>query len=231
MTTDTPIPRPAPSGTLLKNPVIAVLRAAHARECLPIIDALVKGGINTIELTLSTQGVFDALPRLVREFGSEVDIGVGTITSKNQADQALIGGAAFLVTPTMNIDVVKSCAARGIPVYPGGLTPTELLEGWNAGATAVKIFPASTVGPRYLAQLRGPFPDIQIIPSGGVGTADAITWIDAGAMAVSIGGPLLQDVFHSGELFDLSRRSEELTARVAESVAIRNEKLMSGDQR
>ncbi|MEV8084967.1 bifunctional 4-hydroxy-2-oxoglutarate aldolase/2-dehydro-3-deoxy-phosphogluconate aldolase [Pseudarthrobacter oxydans] len=231
MITDARIQRPAPSGTLLKTPVIAVLRASHAREFRPVIDALVQGGISTIELTLSTEGVFDALPDLVREFGSEADIGVGTITSRNQANRALVGGAAFLVTPTMNIEVVKTCAARGIPVYPGGLTPTELFEGWNAGATAVKVFPASTVGPGYLAQLRGPFPDIQVIPSGGVGTADAVAWIEAGAMAVSIGGPLLQDVFHNADLVGLAKRADELTARVAESLAARNGKTMTGGQR
>ncbi|WP_035743715.1 bifunctional 4-hydroxy-2-oxoglutarate aldolase/2-dehydro-3-deoxy-phosphogluconate aldolase [Arthrobacter sp. MA-N2] len=231
MIIETRTQRPAPSGLLLKTPVIAVLRASHAREYLPVIDALVRGGISTIELTLSTEGVFDALPLLVREFGSEAEIGVGTITSGNQANRALAGGAAFLVTPTMNIEVLKSCAARGIPVYPGGLTPTELLEGWNAGATAVKVFPASTVGPGYLAQLRGPFPDIQVIPSGGVGTADAIAWIEAGAMAVSIGSPLLQDVFDSADLAGLAKRADDLTARVAESLAARNGKMMTGGQR
>ena len=207
--------RPAPSSILLENPVVAVLRARHADEYAPVIYALAEGGVRSIELTLSTAGVFDLLPALIRDFGDDVEIGVDTITTTAEAEQALDSGARFLVTPVTDSDIVRAAVARGVPVFPGGLTPTELLSGWRAGATAVKVFPASTVGPGYISQLRGPFPEIQVIPSGGVGIDDAAAWISAGAMAVSLGGPLLGDAFRGGDLGQLKARAAEVSRLVA----------------
>ena len=213
--------RPAPSSILLENPVVAVLRARHADEYAPVISALAEGGVRSIELTLSTAGVFDLLPALIRDFGDDVEIGVGTITTTAEAEQALDSGARFLVTPVTDSDIVRAAVARGVPVFPGGLTPTELLSGWRAGATAVKVFPASTVGPGYISQLRGPFPEIQVIPSGGVGIDDAAAWISAGAMAVSLGGPLLGDAFRGGDLGQLKARAAEVSRLVAAALHTR----------
>lgn len=207
--------RPKPSLALSANPVIAVLRAPHARDYARIIDALLTGGIRSIELTLSTPGTFDALPDLSRHFGRDADIGVGTVTTPQETHRALDAGAAFLVSPAMDTRFASACAERSVPVFPGGLTPSELLAGWKAGATAVKIFPASLVGPGYISQLRGPFPDIQVIPSGGIDPGGAAAWIKAGALAVSLGGPLLQDAFTGGSLPALTRRAHEVTALVA----------------
>jgi 2-dehydro-3-deoxyphosphogluconate aldolase/(4S)-4-hydroxy-2-oxoglutarate aldolase len=99
---------------------------------------------------------------------------------------------------------------RGVAIYPGGLTPTELFDGWAAGATAVKVFPASVVGPGYVSMLRGPFPDIQVVPSGGVDIDEAAAWVKAGALAVSLGGPLLGDAFKGGDLRRLAERATRL---------------------
>jgi 2-dehydro-3-deoxyphosphogluconate aldolase/(4S)-4-hydroxy-2-oxoglutarate aldolase len=209
--------RTAPSRHLRENPVIAVLRAEHAEQYEPVVDALVRGGVRSIELTLSTGGVFEVLPELISRFGTDAEIGVGTVTTADQARRALDGGARFLVTPTMALPVVAAAVARGVPVFPGGLTPTELLSGWEAGATAVKVFPASTVGPGYVSQLRGPFPDLQVVPSGGVGIEDSADWIRAGALAVSLGGPLLQDAFRGGDLEALRDRARTVSALVAEA--------------
>lgn len=213
--------RPAPSAILTANPVVAVMRAHHAREYAPVIEALVRGGVRSIELTLSTQGVFEELPRLKERFGPDAEIGVGTITTMDQALQALDGGADYLVTPAMVTAVVSAAVERDIPVYPGGLTPTELLAGWNAGATAVKLFPASAVGIGYVDQLRGPFPEMRIVPSGGIGIDDAPAWIAAGALAVSLGGPLLRDAFSGGSLTELTARASKLSHLVADAVEAR----------
>lgn len=121
----------------------------------------------------------------------------------------------------MVTDVVRVAVQSGVPVFPGGLTPTELLAGMQAGATAVKLFPASTVGPGYLGQLRGPFPHMQVIPSGGIGVDDAADWIAAGALAVSLGGPLLRDAFTGGDLAGLTARAGKLSSLVAEAVQAR----------
>lgn len=218
------INRTAPGAILLRNPVVAVLRAAHAREYPPVIESLVAGGVCSIELTLSTAGVFEHLPSLVRRFGPDVEIGVGTITTAAEAEQALDSGAGFLVTPITDADVISAAVARGVPVYPGGLTPTELFSGWKAGATAVKVFPASTVGPGYISQLRGPFPGIEVIPSGGVSIDDAAAWISAGALAVSLGGPLLGDAFNGGSRPTLVERARRVTALVGDALEVRGQR-------
>lgn len=191
-----------------------MLRTNHASEYLPVIERLVAGGVRFIELTLTTRDVFDHLPEIRAAFEGTAEIGVGTVTTAGQAERALDVGAQFLVTPSMNVDVVHTAAARGIPAIPGGLTPTELFAGWSAGAAAVKVFPASTVGPDYLRQLQGPFPQMQLIPSGGVGIEDAARWISAGALAVSLGGPLIGDAFTGGSLTQLTDRARRVTELV-----------------
>ncbi|WP_187976456.1 bifunctional 4-hydroxy-2-oxoglutarate aldolase/2-dehydro-3-deoxy-phosphogluconate aldolase [Mycetocola sp. JXN-3] len=205
------------SPILTETPIVAVLRARHAREYAPVIEALVAGGVRSIELTLSTDGVFEHLPELIKNFGERAEIGVGTITSRDQAKRALDGGAAYLVTPITDLNIIAAATARRVPVFPGGLTPTELFSAWDAGATAVKLFPASTVGPGYIAQLRGPFPGIRVVPSGGIGVDDAAAWIRAGASAVSLGGPLLGDAFAGGDLAALTDRARRLVDNVADA--------------
>lgn len=215
------ISRPAPSAVLRETRAVAVLRASHASDYAPVIEALQRGGVLSIELTLSTPGVWDELPSLRDRFGDALEIGVGTVTEAAEAEAALALGAAYIVTPVTDPGVITACVSRGVPVYPGGLTPTELHAGWKLGATAVKVFPASTVGAGYVSQLRGPFPDIEVIPSGGVNIEDVPGWIRAGALAVSLGGPLLGDAFKGGDLQELTaraRRVRELIDRTADQM-------------
>jgi 2-dehydro-3-deoxyphosphogluconate aldolase / (4S)-4-hydroxy-2-oxoglutarate aldolase len=187
------IGRPPLSDRLTTSKVIAVLRASNVSALAPVCDVLVDEGILSLELTLTTSGLLDALADLVNRYADTADVGVGTVLSESEAQRAIESGARFLVTPTMNLPVIKLAVERQIAVFPGGLTPTELAAGWDAGATAVKIFPAQTVGAGYLKHLRGPFPELQAVPSGGVDLDAAREWLDAGAVAVSIGGPLLGD--------------------------------------
>ncbi|MGN7252405.1 bifunctional 4-hydroxy-2-oxoglutarate aldolase/2-dehydro-3-deoxy-phosphogluconate aldolase [Arthrobacter sp. SAFR-014] len=215
------VARPAPSATLRDTRAVAVLRARHASDYAPVIEALQRGGVLSIELTLSTPGVWEELPLLRERFGHSLEIGVGTVTEAAEAETALDLGAAYIVTPVTDPGVIDACVRRGVPVFPGGLTPTELHTGWKLGATAVKVFPASTVGAGYVSQLRGPFPDIEVIPSGGVNIEDVPAWISAGALAVSLGGPLLGDAFKGGDLQDLTaraRRVRELIDQAAEQL-------------
>lgn len=211
--------RPAPSQILLETRVIAVLRASHAGAYAPVIDALLEGGVVSVELTLSTPGVFEELPRLQERFGASAELGVGTITTVAEALRAIEAGAKYLVTPLTDPAIVAAAVGQRVAVYPGGLTPTELSAGWSAGATAVKVFPASVVGPGYVSMLRGPFPDIEVVPSGGIGITDAAAWISAGALAVSLGGPLTGDAFHGGDLKQLTERAIRLRALVDEAQA------------
>jgi 2-dehydro-3-deoxyphosphogluconate aldolase / (4S)-4-hydroxy-2-oxoglutarate aldolase len=212
------ISRPPLSDRLTTGKVIAVLRAPDVSALARVCDVLVEEGILSLELTLTTPGLLDALPELVARYIDTADVGVGTILTESEAQQAMDSGAQYLVTPTMNLPVIKLAVDRQIAVFPGGLSPTELAAGWNTGATAVKIFPAETVGAKYLKHLRGPFPDLEAIPSGGVDLEATREWLDAGAVAVSIGGPLLGDSLRGGDLSALRGRCRAVRAVINETV-------------
>ena len=207
--------RPLLSERLASSKVIAVLRTSQVSGLAPVCDVLVEEGILSLELTLTTPGLLDALEELVDRYGNSADVGVGTVVTESEAQWAMDCGAQYLVTPTMNLPVVDLAVRRKIAVFPGGLTPTELVAGWRAGATAVKIFPAETVGAGYLKHLRGPFPDLEAIPSGGVDLDATRAWLAAGAAAVSIGGPLVGDALKGGELYALRDRCRAVRAVVA----------------
>jgi 2-dehydro-3-deoxyphosphogluconate aldolase/(4S)-4-hydroxy-2-oxoglutarate aldolase len=206
--------RLAPSALLREHPIIAVLRARDAAEYAPVIDVLAANGVRSMELTLSTPNTFEHLPAIVARGAADVEIGVGTITTAVEARRAIDAGASYLVTPILNVAVIEVAVAAGVPVFPGGLTPTELFTAWQAGATAVKIFPAETVGPQYGSHLRGPFPELQFVPSGGIALEHIPLWLNAGAVAVSLGGPLVGDALKGGSLTELAAR-----ARAAVEVA------------
>lgn len=203
--------------TLRDSPVVAVLRASSAAAYAPVVEALLTGGVRHIEVTLSTPGTIEAIPQLRAAFGDEARVGVGTVTEVDQARRAVESGAHFLVTPTTERRVIDVALAAEVPIFPGGFTPTELHAGWRRGVAAVKVFPASHLGPGYLADLRGPFPGIEVIPSGGVTADGAIEWLRAGACAVSLGGPLLQDAFRGGDPAELTRRAGDLMRRIADA--------------
>jgi 2-dehydro-3-deoxyphosphogluconate aldolase / (4S)-4-hydroxy-2-oxoglutarate aldolase len=187
------------SQRLRQGKIIAVLRAKSVDDLLPVCDVLVEEQIPSLEFTMTTPNLLDRLSELVDRYGSVADVGVGTLLDTAAAESAMDSGANYLVTPTMDLDIVNAAVARSVPVYPGGLTPTELWSGWQAGASAVKIFPAQTVGAKYLQHLRGPFPDLLAVPSGGVDLEATRDWLRAGAVAVSLGGPLLGDALAGGD--------------------------------
>ena len=207
---------PAPR-LLTETRAIAVLRAPHARDCAAVVDALLSGGICSIELTLSTPGVIDELPLLRHRFGEAVELGVGTVTTAGEVNTAVDAGAEYIVTPITVTAILDAALRRAVPVYPGGLTPSELFHGWSGGATAVKVFPASLVGPGYISQLRGPFPLIEVVPSGGVEIGDVGAWITAGAAAVSLGGPLIGDALRGGDLGALTERARRVRGAIEEA--------------
>lgn len=190
----------------LSSKLVVVARASAAADYEPVLAALAEAGVQSVELTLTTPGTFDAFAALRSSFDG--DLGVGTVTNLDQLDRAIAVGADYVVTPITSTALVERAVAAGMPIVPGGLTPTELFASWAAGASAVKVFPAGQVGPGYLKDLRGPFPDIAVVPSGGVDADSAAAWLAAGAVAVSVGGPLLGDVFRGGDLGALRDRAK-----------------------
>ncbi|HEU0277359.1 MAG TPA: bifunctional 4-hydroxy-2-oxoglutarate aldolase/2-dehydro-3-deoxy-phosphogluconate aldolase [Rhodanobacteraceae bacterium] len=195
-------------------PVIAVLRADLASRYPPVIDTLVDEGITGIELTLSTRGTLDVLPQLAARYAGHAAIGVGTVTRAEEAEVAA-AHAAFIVTPIHAPAVLAVALTRHVPIISGGLTPTELHAAWSAGAAAVKVFPADVVGRSYIKSLQGPFPGIRVVPSGGVGIEDAAEWLQAGAVAVSLGGALIGDALRGGALDALRVHARRLLANLA----------------
>ncbi|MGO2822336.1 MAG: bifunctional 4-hydroxy-2-oxoglutarate aldolase/2-dehydro-3-deoxy-phosphogluconate aldolase [Brachybacterium tyrofermentans] len=187
--------------------LIVVIRGERADQYAPVLETLAGAGIRSVELTLSTPGTLDELPGLLERFGDRLDIGIGTVTDPDDLRRAAELGAHYIVTPITRADLLDAATEAGIAIVPGGLTPSELHTGWAAGAAAVKVFPASVVGPGYLKDLRGPFPGIRVIPSGGVDLEAAGAWLQAGADAVSVGGPLLGDALKGGDLGALADRA------------------------
>ena len=212
-----PTTRPEPAPQLLDSGVMAILRAPQYRHVPAVARTLVGAGVTCVEVTLSIPGVLDRLPELAATLGDEVCLGVGTVTSVAEADAAVSAGAAFLVCPALCADVLEAVAPLHVPCYPGAWTPTEVLAAWNAGATAVKLFPAASGGPAHLRRLRDPLPHIPLLPTGGVSLEQIPDYVAAGACAVGMGSPLLGDALEGGDLDTLRQRASRVlhTVRTA----------------
>lgn len=170
--------------------VVAVLRAPSADGAVRAVDALVRGGVTAIEVTYSTPDVPAVLERVAARHGDAVVLGAGTILEPEQASGAVAAGARFLVAPGIDDDVAAAMRATGAATLLGALTPTEVMRAVGLGAHAVKIFPGSLAGPGHLRALRGPFPVVPFMPTGGVSAENVGAWLDAGAFAVGAGSEL-----------------------------------------
>jgi 2-dehydro-3-deoxyphosphogluconate aldolase / (4S)-4-hydroxy-2-oxoglutarate aldolase len=170
---------------IAEDRVVTVVRSRQPCDVDSLVTALVAGGLRAVELTMTTP---DILPRLAgAEIGGGAVVGVGTVLTAEDADAAIDAGAQFLVTPAVREAVAKAARVREIPVIMGAFTPTEVMAAIDLGAAAVKIFPARANGPDYLRDLHGPFPGVALIPSGGINTGNAATYLAAGAVAVTAG--------------------------------------------
>lgn len=170
---------------------VAVVRARDAGEALHIVDALEQGGLRAIELTFTTPGVAEAIAEARRGLDPNTLLGAGTITTAAQADAAAEAGADFLVSPHLDPPLLEHMLRTGLLCIPGVLTPSEVATALRTGASVVKLFPAATVGLSHMLALFGPFPGLQVMPTGGITASDARAWLDAGAAAVGLGGELL----------------------------------------
>lgn len=170
---------------ILADRALTVVRAPEIPDPVALADALAGAGIRAVELTFTTPGVLECLRR-VSDAGRAV-IGAGTVLTRGQAEAAIAAGAQFLVTPGVTEQVAEVAARQDIPVVMGAFTPSEVMRAMELGAAAVKIFPARALGPSYLKDLRGPFPNVRLIPSGGVNAGNAAEFLAHGAVAVTAG--------------------------------------------
>lgn len=172
--------------------LVAVLRRVEPRERLvALVDELVDDGVRVVEITMDSPSAADDLAAVrERVAGRGVMVGAGTILGGTQLEDALTAGADFGVAPILDLGLLGGALAAGLPFVPGAMTPTEVATAWASGATFVKLFPASAVGPGMVRELRGPLPDVQVIATGGIDAANAAAFLEAGAAAVGIGGAL-----------------------------------------
>jgi 2-dehydro-3-deoxyphosphogluconate aldolase/(4S)-4-hydroxy-2-oxoglutarate aldolase len=169
--------------------IIAVIRAPSADAAVAMSHALVKGGVRGVEVTFSTPGAAEAIARACEELPHAL-VGAGTVLDVTQLDAACSAGAKFLVSPHFDPELLQKARERSVPYLPGALTPTEIVRAWKAGATCVKLFPGSAVGPGYVKAIRGPLPDVPLMPTGGVDEKNLGEWLKAGVVAVGMGGAL-----------------------------------------
>jgi len=176
---------------ILATRIVAIVRLERYDRAIEITRALLEGGISAVEFTLTGAGAYDAIAATRAALGDAAQVGVGTVLNVDTAEASISAGAQFVVTPTLSQSVIRACVARSTPILCGALTPTEALAAHEAGADMVKLFPARLGGPQYLRDILAPLPFLRIVPTGGVSAENARAYIDAGAVAVGIGGSLI----------------------------------------
>jgi 2-dehydro-3-deoxyphosphogluconate aldolase/(4S)-4-hydroxy-2-oxoglutarate aldolase len=191
--------------------LIPVLRAQSATEALQLADAIAAGGVAVLEVTMTVPGALDVIRQIVEQSGDRILVGAGTVMDPETAQACMLAGARFIVSPSLNLKTIEICRLRGIAVFPGALTPTEVVTAWDAGADAVKVFPCSAVGgAKYLKALKAPLPQIELIPTGSVSLATAAGLLAAGAFALGVGGDLVDNAaIARGEPEVITRNAEK----------------------
>ena len=201
--------------------IVPVVRASSAEAAIHAVEALHDGGITVAEITMTVPGAVKALEKLADRFGGKVLMGAGTVLDPETARACMLAGAEFLVSPSLRLSVIEMARRYSKPIFPGALTPTEVLAAWEAGADAVKVFPCGNVGgAKYIKALKGPFPQIALVPTGGVNLETIGDFLKAGACAVGVGGELVDATLIRDGRFDALRdRALEFLTAVAKARA------------
>jgi 2-dehydro-3-deoxyphosphogluconate aldolase/(4S)-4-hydroxy-2-oxoglutarate aldolase len=195
--------------------VIAIMRADSSDQLIAAADAIKAGGVQVIEVTMTTPGALTVIEEAKQRYGESVLFGAGSVLDNETARAAILAGADFVVAPTFKVAMVALCNRYSVPVVPGIFTPTEALTAWEAGADMVKLFPASVGGPRLVKAILAPLPQLEIVPVGGVGMETAADFIRSGAAALGVGSALVnRAVLESGDMDELTRRATALIDEV-----------------
>jgi 2-dehydro-3-deoxyphosphogluconate aldolase/(4S)-4-hydroxy-2-oxoglutarate aldolase len=188
--------------------VIAIMRAQSSDQLIGAADAIKKGGVKAIEVTMTTPGALGVITQAKERHGSDVIFGAGSVLDPETGRAAILAGADFVVSPTLNIELIELCNRYAIPVAPGCYSPTEVITGWEAGADLIKLFPASVGGPDLVKAILAPLPQVRIIPVGGVNLDTAADFIRNGAVAIGVGSSLVnQKLLDAGDMDELTRRA------------------------
>lgn len=190
---------------VLDSGLVAIIRASSSEQLLGVARALHEGGIDVVEVTFTTPGVVEVISAVKKDLGKHMLVGAGTVLDPETARTAILAGAEFLVSPTVNLDVIRMAIRYDKGIMPGAYTPTEVLTAWEAGADIVKLFPADIGGPAYLKAIKGPLPQVRIMPTGGVNLQTLKDFVKAGACAVGLGGQLVEkDAVERGDFARIS---------------------------
>jgi len=196
--------------------IAAVIRAPDGQQLVEVAEALLAGGVDVIEVTFTVPQAHRVLEQVAAALGERILLGAGTVLDTQTARIALLAGAQFIVSPTLDLRVIELCRRYDKLVMPGALTPTEVLTAWQAGADVVKVFPSDVTGPRYLKALRGPLPQVRLMPTGGVDLETLESFVKAGACAVGLGSALVEkEAVQAGNL----QRIRKLAVQYVELMA------------
>jgi len=202
--------------------VVAIVRVESAQEAVAVCTAIAKGGVKPIEVTMTVPGAVDAIKEFKSIVKDKVLVGAGTVLDPETARAVILAGAEFVVSPTLNLGVIEVCRRYSKIVIPGTFTPTEILTAWEAGADIVKVFPATVGGPQYLRDIKGPLPQIRLMPTGGVNLENTPDFIRAGAVAVAAGTSLVDKKAVKEKNYDLitetARKFVEAVKRAREGL-------------
>ncbi len=177
---------------VLNSGIVAIIRSNDGSRLADVAEALVAGGVDVMEVTFTVPKAHRVLEQVADRLGDKILLGAGTVLDTETARIAMLAGAEFIVSPAVNLDVIRCCRRYDKLIFPGALTPTEVLSAWEAGADIVKIFPSEVTGPGYLKALAGPLPQIRLMPTGGVNLETAAAFLRAGACALGVGGSLVE---------------------------------------
>ena len=199
--------------------VIPVVRATTADEAMRAIDAIREGGIAVLEITMTVPGAVGVIEQVAARFGNDALVGAGTVLDAETAKVCISAGAQFIVSPALNMETIAYCREQDVAVIPGALTPTEVVQAWNAGADFVKVFPAGAVGgASYLKALNAPLPQIELVPTGGVSLKTAADFIKAGAAALGVGADLVDiKAIREGQAGMITERAKQFIQIVHEA--------------
>lgn len=200
---------------LIDGGVVAIVRLDRGDGLDRVVEALIAGGVTALEFTLTTPGALPALAAAAARYGDQMLLGAGTVLDAETARTAILAGAEFIVAPTTDLPTIGLCRRYGKVSLPGCYTPTEMLRAYEAGADLIKLFPATSVGPRYIRDVLAPLPLLRIVPTGGIGPDNAGDYIKAGAVAVAMGGSLVDNATVRAGAFDvITERARKAIAAV-----------------
>ena len=195
--------------------IVAVIRIKEPGKLRAVVDAISEGGVRALEVTMTVPGAVDLIRQLAPTLPSGFVLGAGTVLDADTAARVIDAGATFVVSPVFRKPVIDACHARDVAAMPGCFTPTEILEAWDAGADVVKVFPATALGPTFFRDVRGPLPQVKLMPTGGVTIENAGDWIRAGAVAVGVGTALLDATAIAANAWEVLRgNAERIVANV-----------------